>query len=332
MSNRITKGEGLFGRLVANSANIGGMEFPSAGFGGTVRYVDGTNGSDSFSGRSKAQAFATIQAAVTASAAGDVILVVPKAMAAGATDPGSYAEAIVVPATKAGLAIIGLGTGMTQGGLPQIKVGAGTAPNLTVQAPGVLLANVGINGAGATGGGVLLDGDASTKDAMGFIARGCHFKNCKGSAAAATGGAVYWGSNGSCWQARIEGCHFYNNRAGIVLVGTGVSVPQDVAIVGCEFVGEPNTAVDADIFLSGGSGMIGLLIDDCRFGTVDVPAYATAPSAARYIDVTDCKGSISRCTFACTGKTFGAAGDAALIPTTVRLSACYQESGLIART
>jgi len=62
-----------------------------------------------------------------------------------------------------------------------------------------------------------------------------------------------------------------------------------------------------------------------------VPAYATSPDAARYIELgTGTKGSLINCRFACisqgTGaKTFGAAGDACIIPTTVRMAGCFGE-------
>jgi hypothetical protein len=168
---------------------------------------------------------------------------------------------------------------------------------------------------------------------MGLVVRGCHFKNLKGSGAAATGGAIYWTASGASWQVRVENCHFYNCRAGIVLIGTGISVPQDVAIVGCEFMASAKATVDADLYLAGGDGITALLVADCLFGTVDVPAYATAPSAARYMDLTGCdNGFVTNCRFACVGKTFGAAGDAAKIPTTVRFAACYQEDAIITRT
>lgn len=299
---------------------------------GKYWFVDGDNGIDGNSGKNMNEAKKTIQAAVTAASTHDVILVKAKNIAAGASDPSSYAETIIIPAGKSGLSIVGLGTGRTQGGLPELKIGSGSTAMLTVRSQGCSIYNFGINGASSTGGGILLDGDASTKDAFGLTIGNCHFKNCKGSAAAATGGAIMWASTGSSWQVKIENCLFYNNRAGIVLLGTSSSRPQDIVIDNCEFHSSANTTVDADLYLSGGSGIASLIIENSTFGTVDVPAYASSPDAARYMDLTGCYGFVSNCNFACTGKTFGAAGNAAKIPATVRMANCYQEDAIITRT
>ncbi len=297
-----------------------------------VYFVDGDNGADTNDGLSWAGAFATIQAALTAAVAGDTIYVLPKATAAGGTDPTDYAETLTIAAGKSGLRLIGVSSGVAQGAQPHIKKGSGSTALLTVRSPGCLISGLSFNGSGSTGGGILLDDDAATKSAFGTVIENCFFKNCKGSAAAATGGAIQWSAAGGAWQVRISGCHFFQNRGGIVLLGTSGSRPKDVIIEKCTFGSDVNTAVDADIYLGAGSGAEGLLIRNCDFQTVDVPGYATSPTAARYVSLAGCEGAIAHCTFACTGKTFGAEGDGATIPTTVRISGCHQESGLIGRT
>jgi hypothetical protein len=277
--------------------------------------------------------YTTIQAAVTAANDRDVVLVTVPDMAAGACDPTSYTENVVIAAGKSGISIIGIPSNRTQGGLPQLKKSAADSPLLTVRAPGCTIKNMGFNGAGATAGGILLDDDASTKSAFGTIVENCHFKNLKGSGNASTGGAIYWSSLGGAWQILVKDCHFYNCRAGVVLTGTGSSRPQDVVIDNCTFLASANTTVDADIYLAGGSGVDGLIIRNCEFAVVDVPAYASSPAAARYLDLTGCtNGLMVGCRFACTGKTFGAAGNAAKIPTTVRMAECHQEDAIITRT
>jgi hypothetical protein len=119
------------------------------------------------------------------------------------------------------------------------------------------------------------------------------------------------------------------------MLGTSISVPQHVKIVGNRFSVDPNTDNDADIYVAA-SGIKNLLIDRCVFGTVDVPAYASSPTAARYISLgAGTTGIISNCTFACvtdpagTEKTFGAAGTGAIFPTTVRMAGCFGE-GVVA--
>jgi hypothetical protein len=113
--------------------------------------------------------------------------------------------------------------------------------------------------------------------------------------------------------------------------GTSNSVPRAVKILRNRFWSAVNTTVDADIYVAA-DGIVGLLISDCDFGTVDVPAYATSPTAARYISLgAGTAGLIARCTFACVGdvtgseKTFGAAGTGAIFPTTVRMAGCWGE-------
>lgn len=295
-------------------------------------FVDGDNGNDDNSGKTPDGAKKTVGSAISAASAGDTIYVMAKTMATGATDPASYEENIIIPAAKDRLSIIGVNTGRTQGGLPQFKDGTGTTTAIVIiRAPSSYIANIGINGAGNTGGGILLDDDGSTKTAFGTTIENCHFKNSKSSGNASTGGAIMWAATGGAWQVRIIGNLFYNCRAGIVLKGTTSSVPQDVVIEGNDFTSSVNTNVDADLYLAGGSGMSGLLIKNNNFGTVDVPAYASSPAAARYMDLTGCKGAVVGNTFACLGeggseKTFGATGTGAKIPTTVRFSRNYGES------
>lgn len=292
-------------------------------------YVDGENGSDGAKGTGWGQALATIQAGVTLAGANGVVYVAPKAMAAGATDPESYEENIVIPATHESLSIIGISTGRTQGGLPQLKDGATTTQEiLVIRAPGCMIANLGFNGSGNTGGGILLDDDASTKSAFGTSILGCHFKNCKGTTAtnAATGGAINWETTGGAWQVLISGCRFYKNVGDIVLLGTSGSVPQDVVIENNIFSG-PAASVDCNLYLKGGSGMTGLVIRNNVFTAT--PAIGSGTNA-QALALTGCIGIMSGNMFAATTaegeteRTFGAAGDE-LVPTTMFMAANYGE-------
>lgn len=288
---------------------------------GTVYYVDGDNGSDTFSGKTPALAFKTIQAAVTAASGGDTIYVRPRAMAAGASDPVNYAETIIIPAGKSGLRLIGWGAGPAQGNLPQIKKGSGSTALLTVRSPGCVIANLGFNGGSSTGGGILLDDDASTKSAFGTVIQNCHFKNCVGSTAtdSRTGGAIQWSANGGAWQVLIRGNRFFKNVGDIVLLGTGVSVPEDVVIEGNVFSG-PAASVDCNLYLAGGSGMTGVIIRDNYFTAM--PAIGSG-SVARFMDLTGCVGLLAKNYFATitdpalTELQFAAAGSAAKVPATV---------------
>ena len=296
-------------------------------------YVDGDNGSDSANnGSAVDKPTKTIQKAVDNAAEGDVIFVRPKTP--GIWDPVGYAETVIIPYTKPLLSIIGVGTGRTLGGLPHMEIATGSVAMITVRAPGCTIANLSFKGTGSSGGGILLDDDGSIKAAYGTTVENCYFYECNGSAAAATGGAIMWSADGGAWQLAVRNSYFMSNRAGIVLKGTGQSRPTDVLIEGCEFASWVSTEIDIDIDLGNGSGAQGVIIRDCNFATVDVPAYAGAGTTARYLDLTGCEGIVDNCGFACisegaSAKSFDAAGTAAFIPTGVRFSRCYGESDTV---
>ena len=321
-----TKGPYTWDQQVTFLAGIAGANTP-----GKVYYVDGTNGSDQASGQSWSEAYKTIQAAVTAAGAYGIVYVAPKAMAVGATDPGDYAETVIIPAIHECLAIIGASSNRTQGGLPQIKIGAGSTAMITIRAPGCTIANMGINGASSTGGGILLDDDGSTKVAFGTTIQGCHFKNCKGSTAtdSRTGGAIMWAATGGGWQTRIVGNKFYKNVGDIVLKGTSADVPQDVVIEENDFSG-PAASVDCNLYLAGGSGMNGVTIKNNVFQ--QLPAIGSG-SVARYIYATGCTGMLVGNYFGCqtngtggTRITFKVAGTGAEIPTTMHVAGNFGQT------
>ena len=303
-------------------AFTGGMS--GANTSGKVWFVDGTSGLDTNDGRSWNSAKITIQAAITASSTGDTIYVNAIQASAGGTDPGSYTENLIIPATKQGISLIGVTRGRVQGGLPQIKVGTTTTSAiLTVRACGCLIANLGFNGIGGTGGGILLDDDGSTKTALGTSIIGCHFKNCVGTTAtnAATGGAIQWAATGGAWQVLISGNRFYKNVGDVVLLGTSQSVPQDVVIEDNVFSG-PAASTDCNLYLAGGSGMNGVIIKDNYF-----TAFPNVGSGTNliYADLTGCVGLLADNFFAGNGYTYKAAGTGGKIPATVLMAGNAQE-------
>jgi len=296
---------------------------------GDVWYVDGTNGSTGGDGRSWNKAYSTIQLAVTAAGPGDTIYVTAKDLTDFTGDPTSYAETIIIPAATSNLSIIGISRGPTQGGLPQIKIGAGAVAMLTIRAPGCLIANLGFNGASSTGGGILLDDDYATKCAFGTSIIGCHFKNCKvTTTVAATGGAIYTTSAGNCWQCSFIGNHFYKNEGDIVLVGTSNTVPQDWVIRDNLFSG-PAASVNCNLYLAGGSGVNGVIIDNNIFPCD--PALSSGDENVN-CELTGCVGVYSRNMHGFTGLTMGdGTVTGGVIPTTVFMVANYQEDAIITR-
>ena len=287
---------------------------------GKVVYVDGTLGSDQNSGSGWSDAMATIQAGVTAAGAFGVVYITPKTMAAGDTDPSSYAENIVIPAAYCCMRIIGIGH-RVQGGLPQIKIG-GTVHSymLTIRAPGCFISNIGFNGNSTAGaplnGAIVLDDNGSTKTAFGTSIVNCHFKNCAGTTVTdcRTGGAIDWSSAGGAWQVYIGYNRFYKNVCDVCLLGTSADVPQDVVIEHNVFSG-PTASVDTQLYLAGGSGMNGIAIHDNIF-----PAIGTLGSAVvkRCVSLTGCTGEMVNNYFGVASTlTFGAAGTGGLVPTTI---------------
>lgn len=293
-------------------------------------YVDEDNGSDSVNnGSASDKAVASLEQAIANAGRNDVIFVRAQAMATGATDPESYTENAIITADKDLLSIVGVPTGRVQGGLPQIKVGSTTTQAIiTVRAPGCRIANIGVNGIGATGGGILLDDDGSTKTAFGTTVENCHFKNCVGTTAtnAATGGAIQISANGGSWQSRFVGNRFYKNVGDIVSKGTA-TIPQDILIEDNVFSG-PAANVDCNIY-TGGDGINGLVIMGNYF-TAD-PAIGSATNG-NFLMLTGSVGLLAHNYFAAsvaeggTEITFGATA-VNKVPTTMFMAGNYGEFG-----
>lgn len=298
---------------------------------GNVWFVDGDIGIDGKnSGQSPDRAVKTIGQAVLNATPGGVIYVKTRDTAVGATAPLSYAETLIIPPTKPGIKIIGIGAGRAKGGLPQMKIGAGAAAMITVRAPGCLIMNMGFDGVSSTGGGVLMDDDGgTTKSSFGLCVVACDFINCVGSTAtnAATGGAIYWATAGGIGSNLFKGNRFFNNVGDICLVGTGTTIPADVVIEDNIFSG-PAASVDCNILASTGSGITGLVIRNNSFTCW--PAIGSGTNVMP-VSLTGCVGILDGNRFASSGKTYGAAANA-LVPTTMFLAMNYQEGGLIART
>src|SRR3990167_529731 len=268
--------------------------------GGNVWYVDGDKSSNGGGGSwedafSESQFNGNLSSISSAIAAGDVFYVAGRTMAATDTDPISYTTNLVLNVPQ--VSLIGVSRGRTQGGLPQLKVGATTtSPIIEIKAPGVLIQNIGINGAGGTGGGIkLTDDGGTTSAAFGWSVLGCHFKNCVGTTAtnALTGGAVWIGSAGGAWQGLLAGNRFYKNVGDFVLPASANTIPQDIVIEDNVF-SEPAASVDCNIFVGSG-GINGLEIHNNRF---PCNPNITSGSNASFLVLTSCVGLLSDNKFA----------------------------------
>jgi len=306
---------------------------PKDPLGSNIYFVDGDNGNDKQDGHSPDTCMKTIGAALAVSQPGAVIFIKPRKIAAGGTDPVSYAEKLTIGPSQAGTCLIGCGPGRDQTAQPQLKASLGAGSLLTIQAPGCLIYGLTFNGAGTTTKGITLDDNGTTKVASGTTIDNCVFKNCKGTGVtdSSTGGAINIASTGGAWDCWIKNCLFYKNIGGIVLLGTSQVQPQDWIVENCQFATDVATDVDTYIWGKAGSGFIDLIIRNCSFGF-----FPSGNTKNTFMDLTSCTGQLIGCRFASSGKTFGAAGNV-LIPTTVLMADNYQESaagasGIIGRT
>lgn len=256
-------------------------------------------------------------------------MIKPRATTPLAVDPVSYAETIIIPNTKPGLSLIGYNTGRTQGGLPQIKINAGTTPMLTIRAPGCLIAGLGFNGINSLGGGILLDDDGgTTKTAFGTTIMGCHFKNCAGHATNGTlGGAIMFAFSvsGSPWQVLIKGNRFWKNLSDIVMMSLGTGTQLQDLVIEDNIFGGPPSAVDVNLWL-GGAGVLGLVIRRNHFDALPAQAGGTV---GKYMILQGSTGILHENFFGCVNTlTFKAAsaGSAAWVPATVLMAGNWGEN------
>lgn len=306
-----------------HAAFFQGTSFANSADTSNIYFVDGDKGADGNDGHSPDNAKLTIGGALTKVQFGGVVYIKARKIAAGGTDPVSYAETVTIGPSQGHVKLIGISNGIAQGSQPQIKKGSGAVAMITVQAPGCLIYGLTINMVGSTAAGILLDDDASTKTAFGTTIMGCVFKGNANKTSAA--GAVAINTNGGAWQLWIKDNHFVDCGTGINALGTVVSPLKDIVIENNTFYAFANTDVDADIMFNVGIFGNAIVVRDNYFGTVDVPGFAGG-ATARYIDLTGCTNSVVADNyFACVGKTFGATGNAAKIPTTARLAGNYQE-------
>lgn len=198
----------------------------------TVRYVDGDHGSDTNNGATPTSAFATIQAAINASSAQDVIYI--RQLAPSATDgsePGQYVENLTIPYTKHGLSLIGMGSSYTKipfGG-PKIK-NASAGVLLDVLAPYVHLENIQFNCTRNSGTyGIYLGGDTAVQGyaiksgSVGFSIVNCLIKN-GGRNGVQYGVEVIGGYGGVISNCTFDGCLYGLNLDSHLLPGNGHTV------------------------------------------------------------------------------------------------------------
>lgn len=260
----------------------------------THYFVDSDNGSDGNTGKTTDDAFATIQAAVTAAQYQDVIYIRPKTYTLG-TGFARYAEDVSVTlggsggsaatATNANMSIIGV----TQRGAHAtdflgVRWKKATATPLTVDAPCLHVENIGFFVESATYAiNLRCNGATRTQEGTtGFSIYGCAIKG---------DGQLY--ANGGN-ELQIVNCRFQatydGTTGGINLVGSSNQVVRPI-IKNCDFIGG-NSYNMATCPITTAAPVWDAMIRDCYF--------SAAPDDTYYINIagTSNDGLVANCYFA----------------------------------
>lgn len=267
-------------------------------YGTNVYFVDGTNGKDSYDGKSPTRAKKTIQAAITVAGSQDTIYIRTLAPDADASDPGQYVEDLTIPYAKHGLKVIGATPHIGPYAGPKVKNATATTL-LDIFASAIVLENIQFNCTRNSGTyGLYLQGDAGGYTAkagsVGLTMANCFIKN----ASASYGGIYINGGYGvtihatefqMCEKAiwipgvvasnghKIQNCDFKSNNGAAIAEHITIAAGLNADIVIKDSIFEMATS-----FLSCGAGNTGI-IANCQFedlvatlanstGKVKVPA------------------------------------------------------------
>jgi hypothetical protein len=257
----------------------------------THRFVDATNGNDNNLGTVPDEAYATIQAAVTASSAQDVIYIRPQVYTLG-TGFARYTEDITVSQgnttgsgteTNANLSIIGV----TQRRYPSDMVGVRTKYSTAghggwnIECPGTHIENIGHFAEDATTYGMYFESNGATRTKG---PDGCSMYNVmiKGKGVYIDGGS----------DMQIINCKFQCKYDGtgtplLQLVGSANAVAR-LSVVGCDFIGG-NANNFSTSPVSGAAPVTSFVMRDCHFSqTPDTGAYINFAGSTNSGVVTNC--------------------------------------------
>ena len=234
-----------------------------------IWYVDGTNGSNSFNGKSVEYPFKTIAYAVSRATGGDTIYINPLTYKMG-TGFNRYTEDVVltvggaagggVVATNANISLIGVTAKMSPTDFMGVRWKFATNTCLNVEAPGTHIENIGFFCEGATAG-VYFEGDGATWTKAGHT--GSSMYNC---AVKGEGGILANGSD----SLQIINCQFQakwdGNTSGIIITLDGTNPLRRPVVRGCHFIGGNGTSMDSAPIVWTGEVADGLIADN-YFGT-----------------------------------------------------------------
>jgi hypothetical protein len=288
----------------------------------TTYFVDGTNGSDGFTGKSPNKAFATIQKAIDIADRYDVIYIFDKLGSSYNGVTGKYTEILTIDKNKNNLSLIGAseirGFPIRECGI----YGVTGSPVLTIGAGSVTVENLkfGFN-TGVTYGIYAESGENTTNYGHNPV-----IYNCRIAGFTANAGIKCIGLQG----AQIYRCEFMNNLVSIYLISatvTGTEYMVDGNYFGCDAAA--TTLISADVQVDQqGTGSIAV--------TNNIFAHLLPAGAiGRWISISDTRqGIIAGNQFGGvqnTAYTIGSGGTGCTCPNNVGIGQNYSNGALMAR-
>lgn len=226
----------------------------------TVYYVDTINGDDGYNGLSPSSAKATIQAAVTAASAGDVIYINPQLYVVG-TGHARYTEDVTIALAKSNLSLIGVGRNKNNEFGVRMKTTGGYC--LTVAAPSCHIENMGFFVDGGSGSFNFQNNGATNtqRGSDGPTFFNCHFKD---------GTDRMVGGQSPIFL----NCRFHY-PTGTLIIATSAVSSYGLQIIDCNFLDNNGAQTTGPYIQAGGAHVYNVWINGCAFGRI--------PSGAKYI-------------------------------------------------
>jgi len=266
--------------------HLGGVPVGSARYSNpwaTHYFVDDIGGSDANDGSAPDRSKKTVQAAITAASAGDVIYINPMVYVDG-QGAGRYDEILTVPVATTDLSIIGVRNfNNTEFG---VRLYSASANYVLTSAAAVLhLENLAFFANTSAYGSVNLQQSPS-----GYSQRndGATLYNCNFKGGTTAKGVYIEGGQAT----RVIGCVVNHAAAGTLTIAVPDSSGYNQQIRDCIFVDNSGTACVETCIQASGANVYSLVIDNCHFMVI--------PSTnAYYINCTGAQstGLISNCYF-----------------------------------
>lgn len=291
---------------------VGGARFTSPW--ATVYFVDGTDGNATNDGSKPDFAMSTIQRAVTAASAQDVIYVRPLEAESDYSDVSKYAEEITVPVAKTQLSLIGVLNGTSPNYGPKIRQNTASAYCIDVYAPSFHLENMCLQKGGTGEGGLRLRGadtPAYNTEAgsCGATINNVTFRYAK---------LLIEGGYGS----QITNCTFENVDEYAFDLNSSVNPARRHKLTDSYFLANNGAAV-TKTYIKITSTTTDFVVNRCWFDIV--------PSDGHYLEQTSgvLLGMISNCMFLNDDITVGTTAAHITVPVTFKVANLHDDSGTL---